>query len=96
MALIQIRCPHCEEEITIRATFSTKEYPKGPKPTDPGIEVDNLIIEMVREGTTYGKMAKVLMSRGILTPGGKKTWYPSTVFRGYKQALKRREARGEK
>jgi len=91
MAVIQIRCPHCEEEITIRATFSTKEYPKGPKPNDPGIEVDNLIIGMVEEGISYGEIAKVLMSREILTPGGKRMWYPSTAFRGYKQALKRRE-----
>lgn len=90
--MLEIRCPHCEQAVTMQVNVLSKEpYRKGPPSNDPGIEIDNFIIEKIESKMSLGKIAKLLMDKGVRTPRGYTKWHNASVKRSYEQALNRRE-----
>lgn len=61
-------------------------YDKGAKKNDPLVinedqaETVKLIYRLFLEGKTPGRIAKHLMSHGILSPAGKERWQSGTVY----------------
>ena len=90
MSKFEIRCPHCDEVITMETHILRKDKGRGVKAKNLGKRVDNRIIKMIENGCSFREVAETLMGLGILTPNGHATWYPASVRRVYTQALIRR------
>jgi hypothetical protein len=92
LSAIRIKCPHCYEEMRVDLIVEgVQSKPKGPKPYNPGPEVDALIIEGIDVWrTSLRAMAELLEEREIPNGSGGKRWYPASVKRSYEQALKRK------
>ena len=66
--------------------------PKGPKPYDPGPEIDAFIIEGIDTWkVSFRAMGELLEEKEVPTAHGGKRWHATTVRRQYQLALLRRE-----
>lgn len=92
MSALRVACPHCREQIRIDLLLTAvKGRRKGPRPIDPGPEVDAFIIEAIDEKKfSFATVAELLRDRGVSAPRGK-NWYAASARRLYLQALSRRE-----
>lgn len=95
MAIARMLCPHCGEEIRVELITEVPTYkPHGPVRYDPGIEIDNFVIEAIETyRSSFSTVGQLLEQRGILTAKGSSRWYPASVRRLYEGALERRRKR---
>lgn len=92
---MRVYCPHCDGEINVTLNANAIGKRKmGPKPYDPGQEVDDFVIDAVdRRKLPFRAIGALLEEQGVPTAKGGLTWYATSVRTLYNSALDRRAAR---
>ena len=95
MTAMRITCPHCFEEIRFDMSLkAVKKKSRGPRPYNPGPEVDDFVIEAIDEKRfSFNTVSELLRDRGVPAARGGMNWYPASVRRLYHHALLRKERR---
>lgn len=99
MKSLKMECPHCAGHIDLKFDIEPIKPKKGSgtPPYDPGVEVDNFIIDCIDEkGWSLRTVADLLKEKGVLTAKGGRTWSAAGVKLQYEHALKRRQVQQPK
>jgi hypothetical protein len=91
---MRVFCPHCNGEINVSLEANAiSKRRMGPKPYDPGPEIDAFVINAVENRKlSFRTIGDLLGEKGLPTAKGGARWYATSVRTLYENALIRREA----